>query len=447
MDAPATTDRRDWYLSLHEEFERGLDGPSADLRPLRRQALERFAQLGFPTTRDEQWRYTSVAPLARTEFRPAAAATAAQVDLAALEPFSFPGLECSRLVFVDGHWSPELSAVRALPRGARVTDLATGLREFPELVRGHLEHGATEGTFASLNGAFLQDGAFVYLPANAVLEHPVHLLFLSTAGEQPAFSSPRTLVVAEPNTRASLIESYAGLGPHPYLTNAVTEVILGEGAGLDHYRIQREGPAGFHVSTHRAHEAAGCAYTAHTITLGGHLVRNHLTTVLDGEGVQSTLDGLYLVDGQEHVDNHTLVEHAQPHGSSHELYKGILSGQGTGVFRGRILVRPGAQKTDAYQSNRNLLLSTQAQVDTQPQLEIYADDVKCSHGGTVGQLDPDAIFYLRTRGLGEDSAFRLLTHAFAGQVLERIPLAPVRNQLDRLVVDKLEAGYRNRGPA
>jgi Fe-S cluster assembly protein SufD len=287
----------------------------------------------------------------------------------------------------------------------------------------------------------------VYLPANAVLEHPVHLLFLSTAGPEPSFSAPRVLIVAEPGSHASLIESYAGLGQLPYLTNAVTEVILGEGAGLDHYRIQREGPSGFHVSTHRVHEAAGCAYTAGTVTLGGHLVRNHLTTVLDGEGVQSTLDGLYLVDGQDHVDSHTLVEHAQPGCSSHELYKGILSGQGTGVFRGRILVRPNAQKTDAYQSNRNLLLSPRAQVDTQPQLEIYADDVKCSHGGTVGQLDPEAIFYLRARGLGEDSAFRLLTHAFAGQVLERIRLAPVRERLDQLVIEKLEAGYRARGAA
>ena len=303
----------------------------------------------------------------------------------------------------------------------------------------HLGHHAScdAEPFTALNTAFVQDGAFVHLSRGKALELPIHLLFFATEREKPSLVQPRILVVAEENSQVTVVETYAGAAGACYLTNGVTEIVAGQSAVVDHYRIQRESDDAFHVSDLRVRQSRDVQFRSTCITLNGRLTRNHVHTALDGEGIDSTLNGLYLVEGEQHVDNHTLIEHLQPHCASHEFYKGILDGKSTGVFRGQILVHQAAQQTDAYQQNQNLLLSEEADINTKPQLEIYADDVKCSHGATIGQLDPDAVFYLRSRGIGIEESARLLTHAFAGAVVERIRVDAIRAQLDQLVTRRL----------
>ncbi|MBI2502188.1 MAG: Fe-S cluster assembly protein SufD [Candidatus Latescibacteria bacterium] len=432
------TSERERYLSSFRTFEQSLNGKAdTPLHQLRRQAIAQFAAQGFPTVQDEEWRYTNLAPLLHHPFQPALkSASLAEADL---QPWLFAGPQSPRLVLVDGRYAPELSAPGSLPQGAKLLNLETALQQSPDLVLSCLNHqiDGEHHALAALNTAFLQDGAFLHLPEGAQVEHPIHLLFLSTAPALPAFSSPRLLVIAEARSRATLVETCAGPQGRVYLTNALAEVVVGEDASIEYCKIQQEGDAAFHLAHTRVRESCRSRFTAHTLSLGARLSRNQLDTLLDGEGVDSTLNGLYLAGGEQHVDHHTLIEHAQPRCSSHELYKGILGGRATGVFRGRIHVRPQAQKTDAYQANRNLLLSPEAQIDTKPQLEIYADDVKCSHGATVGQLDEEALFYLRTRGLDAAQAMGLLTRAFAGQLLERLSDEALREHLEQLVADKL----------
>ena len=328
----------------------------------------------------------------------------------------------------------------ACPPVIRVENLGDAIAANGDLVSDSLgQAAATEDeAFTALNTAFLQDGAVVYLPPGAVVEQPIHLLFVSTGQRANVVSHPRVLVVAEANTQATIVESYVGLDSEPYLTNSVSEFFIGPNAVLDHYRIQRESAAAFHIAATHVREERAAQFRSTAITLGGRLTRHHVHTALEGEGVDSTLNGLYIEDGAQHVDNHTLIEHAQPHCQSHEFYKGILGGKATGVFRGKIHVHQAAQKTDAYQANQNLLLSETAQINTKPQLEIYADDVKCSHGATIGQLDEDALFYLRSRGIGHQEAVRVLTRAFAGEVLDRVRVPALKDHLDRLVDLRLD---------
>ncbi len=393
----------------------------------RQKAIEHFAAAGFPTTKDEEWAFTNIGPLTRIKFKLAASALAP----VAFDDYRY-GLE--GLVFVDGHFAaaPELNG---LPAGVRVESLSEN-----GVVADFLGRAATteDAAFTALNTAFLQDGAVVYLPRGAVVEQPIHLLFVSTGQRANVVSHPRVLVVAEANAQATIIESYVGLDSEPYLTNSVSEFFVGPNAALDHYRIQRESAAAFHIAATHVREERAAQFRSTAITLGGRLTRHHIHTALEGEGVDSTLNGLYIEDGAQHVDNHTLIEHAQPHCQSHEFYKGILGGRATGVFRGKIHVHQAAQKTDAYQANQNLLLSETAQINTKPQLEIYADDVKCSHGATIGQLDEDALFYLRSRGIGHQEAVRVLTRAFAGEVLDRVRVPVLKNQLDQLVNHRLD---------
>ena len=442
------SDKRDWYLSRFAGFEKNLNGGSpAPVSALRRAALECFAESGFPTSRDEEWRHTNLSALTRIAFHPVLQRDPAIPTPADFEPFTFADLTCTQMVFVNGHYAPELSTFASLPEGVRVTSLARALTEAPELVQSHLGRYTSfkEQGFAALNTAFMQDGAFLYVPKNTVVPDPIHLLFLSSPGKNPTVSHPRNLVVADANSQVTVVESYAGIERETYLTNAVSEVVAAENSVVEHCKIQRESAAAFHVATLHVAEGQSCNFTSHNLVLGGRLVRNDITTVLNGEGVESTLNGLYLTEGKGHVDNHTLIEHVRPHCSSHELYKGILDGGSKGVFRGKILVHQEAQKTDAYQSNQNLLLSREADVTSKPQLEIYADDVKCSHGSTTGQLDADAIFYLRSRGIGHQDAAAILTRAFAGEVLSRIKPEPVRSRLDRLVEAKLKSAHRDEG--
>ena len=423
----------DFTQSLRDRFARSKGGP---LRLLREAAFARFAKLGLPTTQDEEWKYTSLAPLAQMRFEPDAETSVRDIDRWTL------GDGATRLVFVNGRYRPELSS-RA-PGGVFVGSLAVALAERPELVERELARHADEhrDALAALNTAFIEDGAFVHLPAGAVLQAPIHLLYVSAAPGKPTLSQPRNLIVAGANSQATVVETYAGLGDEVYFTNAVTEVVLGENARLDHYKLQEESTRAFHIALTRVQHGRDSRFTSHSVALGAALARNEVRALFASEGSECTLNGLYMATGKQHLDNRTLIDHKSPRCTSRELYKGVLDGQSRGVFSGRVLVRQDAQKTDASQTNKNLLLSDDAVLDTKPQLEIFADDVKCAHGAAVGQLDENALFYLRTRGIGHEEARSLLTYAFASEMVNLVPLGPLRARVRDLVTSKLPAFER-----
>jgi Fe-S cluster assembly protein SufD len=340
-------------------------------------------------------------------------------------------LSCTTLVFVNGRFSPALSTQRALPGGVVVASLASVLETDPGLVDPYFTRCAPcdRQAFTALNTAFAVDGAVVYVPANVVLAEPVHVLYYSTA-PAPIVTFPRTIIVAGDNSQGKIIETYAGRDGERYFTDAVTEIVGGENSHLEHYRVQRESLAAFHVSSTFVYLERTAVFAQQSFTLGGAITRNDIAAKLDGEGVECTVNGLYLGNGDRLVDNHTAIDHAKPHCASHEIYKGMLDGRARGVFNGKIFVRQDAQKTDAKQTNQVLLLSDEATINTKPQLEIFADDVKCTHGATVGQIDADALFYLRARGIGEDEARAMLVHAFASDIIDRVTIEPLRESLE-----------------
>jgi Fe-S cluster assembly protein SufD len=431
------------YLAEFAAFERRQGRRRPWLEGLRRRAIERFAALGFPTTRQEDWRYTSVAPVTRTEFRPAPAGDRRLPHERVAEMSCFDH-ECVQVVFVDGRHAPEYSLIPALPDRVRIEPLDQAVEgDLPEVAAQLGRHARfDEHPFAALNTAFVEDGAYVLIPPGTVVERPIHLMYFSTAHGTPAFSQPRTLIVAGAGSQVTLVESHLGHDGGPYLTNAVTEIVAGPGAVIDYCKLDEEGAEGHHFATVRVRQEAGSRFTSHAISLSGALVRNDLGVALDGEGAECDLFGLYLLSGRQHVDNHTTIDHLRPHCTSREVYKGILDGRATAVFNGAIVVRPDAQKTTARQTNKNLLLSRDAVIDTKPQLEIHADDVKCNHGATIGQLDPGALFYLRSRGIGLEEARRLLVNAFGAEIIEGIKLRTIQCRLDLALVTRLSQAQR-----
>jgi Fe-S cluster assembly protein SufD len=441
--ADAAMKETDPYLEQFERFEAQAKQP-AWIVPLRKAGIARFTELGFPTLQQEDWRFTNVAPIAKLPFKPVLQLERDGLTRGAITGFTFGGLAASRLVFVNGHYAADLSSAGLQPQGVMVSSLAAALAGDSGLIEKHLAHYAQgeDNPFAALNAAFFQDGGFIYVPAGKRLEAPIHLLFISTAKEAGATAHPRNLIIAERASKVTVFESYVCSAEGPYFTNAVTELVLGDGAVVEHGKFQDESRSAFHIAAVHAHLGRNCNLISHSIASGARLSRNNIRTALAGEGVECILNGLYLTRGDQLADHHMVVEHAQPHCNSHEYYNGILDGSSKGVFHGRILVQPAAQKTDAKQTNRNLLLSEDATVDTKPQLEIYADDVKCTHGATVGQLNEEAVFYLRARGVGAETAKRMLIHAFAGEIIERVRHAPARDELDKLVWERLEQNPR-----
>jgi Fe-S cluster assembly protein SufD len=417
------------YLAAFDRLGASEAGGPAWLRSARARAIARFEALGFPTTRDEDWRFTSVAPIAEHAFEPAPD-LAGRLTAHDLSRFAFAGAAAAQIVFVDGRYAPALSTPGPLPKGLWLGSLRSALATSPELVEPHLTRLAAfeRHAFVALNTALFEDGAFLFVPAKLVVETPVHVLHVATA--PGAVSHPRALLVANEDSQVRIVESFVGLGAESYFSNAVTEIVVGQHAVVDYYRVQRESLQASHIGSLHVHMDRSANFSSHSIALGGALTRNDVFAVLDGEGGECTLNGLYIADGRRVVDNHTTIDHAKPRCDSHEVYKGILAGRAQGVFNGKILVRPDAQKTNAKQTNRALLLSDQAQINTKPQLEIFADDVKCTHGAAVGQLDDDAIFYLRSRGLDLAQARAILIQAFAGDILGRIRLEPLREQLE-----------------
>ncbi len=423
------------YLRDFTGTDSGSDAPGPEwLRGLRSAAAARFDALGFPTRRDEEWRFTNVSPIVETPF---ALASRAQSEMTAdmLRHYTYEGMGGTQLVFVNGHFHADLSSP-AFPHGVVVSSLASAMAAYPNLVESHLGRHAqfTTQAFVALNTAALEDGAFVHIKRGTVVDEPIHLLFVSTPSAGPTVSHPRTLIIAEENCQATIVESYSGTPDRVYFTNAVTEVAVAENAVLDHYKVQRESLKAYHVATMQLQLARSANFSSHSIALGGSLVRNDANAYLGGEGIECTLNGVYLGNDRQVIDNHTAIDHAMPHCNSHEVYKGILDGHSRGVFNGKIFVRQDAQKTDAKQTNQTLLLSPTAQIDTKPQLEIFADDVKCTHGATIGQLSDEALFYLRARGIPKDQARALLTYAFAGDIVSRIKVDAIRAQLDQVLL-------------
>lgn len=407
------------------------------LAALRDSAIDEFGRLGFPTTRQEAWRFTNVAPIVETPF--ALAPHDITVPTERIRPLLLGAAVPHHLVFINGHFSPALSRVQNVPAGVRITSLARAMHETPELVRAHLGRYAEvdDSAFRALNAAFLTDGALVHIGAGVALDEPLQLLFLAVPGRGPTVSHTRTLVVVESGASAAVVETYGGVGDGVYWTNAVTEIVAADGARVDTYRVQHETPQAYHVATTLAHQGRDASVTVHPVVFGAALARHDVRARLAGPGGRLVLNGLYLLRDRQHVDHHTTIDHAEPHCESHEYFNGVLDEAARSVFTGRILVRPGAQRTDSKQTNNNLLLSRDAHADSQPQLEIYADDVKCTHGSTVGPLDTRALFYLRSRGVGVEDARRLLTYGFGAEILARMDVAPLREQLDRLVRERL----------
>jgi Fe-S cluster assembly protein SufD len=432
------------YQSHFEAFERTLNGESkTSLHQLRREAMGKFSDSGFPTTRHEEWKFTNITPITKIDFRPVLQYDGHGITQDQLKQFSLATQH--QLVFVDGHFSPTLSTSGALPKGVYCGSLAAAVKESTVAVQEHLgtQVKIDETPFVSLNTAFLRDGALIFIPDGVILEESVHLLFVAS-GRGETLIAPRNLIVLGKRSQASVVESYVSLKDAQYFTNAVTEVVVGDDAILEHDKLQNESINAFHIAMIHARLGAKTTFTSNSIAIGGSIVRNNVTAILDAEGSECTLNGLSLGTSTQLIDNHTTIDHAKPNCASHELYKSILDGKSRGVFNGKIFVRFQAQKTDAKQTNKTLLLSDEATVDAKPQLEIFADDVKCTHGATVGQLDAEQVFYLRSRGIDETTARDILTFAFASDVVNRVHVGPLKAQLEALVHDRLDQG-RKRG--
>jgi Fe-S cluster assembly protein SufD len=426
-----TTAAPDIYQMHFTRLAQQLAGNgSAWPQGIRQVAFSRFAAMGFPTTRQEAWKHTNVAALAKIPFTPAAHAPAA-LHNDVLTGAGLGQLTGPQLVFVNGHYAPKFSTLQPLPEGVMVGNLAQAISANRDRVEPHLARYARfqEHAFVALNTAFMQDGAFIHIPAGIIVAAPIHLLFVSTAPAPATVSYPRNLMLVARGSQVTVVERYVGVAHEVYLTNAVTEIVAGEDAVINHYRLQQESPAAFHMATLQVHQERSSNVMSHAIALGGALARNEITAVLDGEGSECTLNGLFMAADQQHVDNQTRIEHVQPHCTSRELYKGVLDGKGRGVFNGTIYVHQGAQKSNAQQTNKNLLLSQDAWINTKPQLEIYNNDVKCGHGSTIGRLDEEALFYLRCRGIGLEEARSLLTYAFASEMLSQIRIEPLQAAL------------------
>ena len=425
------------YVEALLKGSRGLpQSPLGWLNQRRAQALERANALAVPSTRDEEWRVTDITPLTKIHFQPVPAAAA--LTLSDIEGFLVPEAG-ARLVFVDGVYAPALSSVPGLPAGMHLANLGEGLKVEDALAEKHLaRHLAFDNNvFAALNTSYLRDGALITFAKNTVYAAPVHLLHVATQKE--AASYPRCLLIAGTGSECTLIEDFVSLENSAYFTNAVTEIVLESHARVRHVRLQRESPSAFHIANCAVTLEKDAVYQSHAVALGARISRHNLNVVQNGEGAEMHIDGLALISGRQLADTHTLMDHAKPHGKSTQLHKCIAGGAAHAVFNGKVFVREGAQLTDSAQQSRNLLLSAKARVDTKPQLEIFADDVKCAHGATVGQIDAEQLFYLKSRGLPDTQARNLLTYAFGAEIIDRIPVPSLVARLERMVLEQTQA--------
>lgn len=411
--------------------------PLTWLNQLRAEAVDRVGALKVPTTRDEEWRFTDISPLAKLSFQPAHAVPplqASDVKRFYLEEAA------TRLVFVDGVYAPHLSTQlnEATDLGPIVMNLSAAVSAHAAAIEPHLGRhaGFRDDVFAALNTAFLHDGALIIVPRDAAIEKPVHLLFVATQRE--AASHPRCLLIAESGSAVTFVEDYVALQEEAYVTNTVTEVVLADNAQVNHIRVQRDSTEAFHIANCAVSMARASRYRSVSIALGARISRYNVNALLAAEEAECTIDGLALITGRQLADTHSCIDHAKPHGISRQSHKCIVDGAAHAVFNGKIMVRPGAQRIDSSQSSRNLLLNAKARIDTKPQLEIFADDVKCAHGATVGQLDNEEVFYLQSRGLSEVTARNLLTYAFGAEIIDRISIASLKHRLEQTVLEQTQ---------
>jgi Fe-S cluster assembly protein SufD len=430
---------KQWYIDSFASFEKKLNGDK-ELFPheLRKEAISKFESLNFPTLKDEEWKYTSIAPILKNNFIPAQNAEMTNAAKKEIEEKLFCGFECHRLVFVNGLFSAELSEVKTLPKGVVVGSLREIAKTNPELVKKHLTKlpgGAN--AFNALNNAFNLDGLFVYLPKGKVVDKPVQVLYLNGSDKEAVLVSPRNIIAAGERSEINIIMNYRGVSEGTYFTNVMTDIAVGKGAIVHIYKTQNENENAFHIEKVDVIQNESSVFNHYSMMFGGAIVRNDINSKLNGENCECHYYGLYLGNNNQHIDSHTFVDHAKPNCLSNELYKGILDGNSRGVFSGKIMVRPDAQKTNAYQSNKTILLSDKATIDTKPQLEIYADDVKCSHGATIGHLDETAYFYIRSRGVPAEHAKSMLIRAFANDVIESIKIPELKEKLNHMIFDHL----------
>lgn len=431
------------YIADFESLQQGRKAEDPTwLQDLRSSAIARFKDLGLPTARrgNEEWKYTNIGPLARVPFQHSIPGAESRISSSDLESFTFGEEEWSQLVFLDGIFRKDLSSTHNLPEGVIVTQLATAMVDEETLVQEHLANYAEYETKAltALNTAFLHDGAFVRIPDEISIINPIHLLFLTTGLKEKVVSYPRVLILAGRYSKATVIESYGGVGSNVYFTNAVAEIFLGDSSTLNYYKVQRQAANAYHIMTTQVTLGRDSHLSSVNVDLGGSLVRNNLNVVTAEEGASCMLNGVYLITGSQHVDNQVIIDHAKPHTVSRELYKGVLGGKSRSVFHGSIIVREGAVKVDAKQEDKNLLLSNEAEADTKPAFWIYCDDVKCMHGAACGQINENALFYLRSRGIDEQDARNLLTRSFVVELIESIEDETFRSHIDKLAMAKLE---------
>ncbi|MFN8347705.1 MAG: Fe-S cluster assembly protein SufD [Spirosomataceae bacterium] len=431
------TSFKDKLVADFQAAEGRLNGETkSEVHQKRREAIQNFEKLGFPTIRHEEWKYSNVSNLVKQVFDFNAATEFGQSEIEALE---IPNLQGNVLYFVNGVYKSELSHIVSPESQLQILNFAQAIKEKPELLSSYFAKYANyqDEAFTALNTAFAHDGVVIHVPAGKAVEEPIILRFITDARHLNTASQPRNLIVVGKNAEVKMAESFRTIGDNASFTNVVTEVVVEENANVQYYKVQNETDKSYHIGTTQVSQKGNSHFYAVTVTLNGGFVRNNLNIVLDGQNCEAFMYGLYFPNGKQHVDNHTLVDHAKPNSFSNELYKGILKDKSTGVFNGKIFVREHASKTNAYQSCRNVMLSDDASMNTKPQLEIYNDDVKCSHGTTTGKLNDEALFYMRSRGIPKAEAMTLLMYAFCEDVISQIKIDPIREYLEGLIAEKL----------
>lgn len=436
-----TTDIKSSFISRFREFEQSLNGSAqGPLHQLRKEAIGIFEKTGFPHAKNEEYKYTNIGKALEKQLSGQASTQISSLDASGVKPFLFEELEANQLVFINGQYRSELSSLVSSNSAFIIKELAEAYQEQPELVAEALTRETDPATdpFIALNTAFAQHGVFIQVPDKAVVVQPVVLHFISDSSQGVTTSQPRNLFLIGRSAKISIVEAYHSVGEKSSFTNIVSTIDVKENAQVDYFKLQTEQDHALQVNTTQVQQAADSRFTATTITLGGGLIRNNLNIAQNASNIESNMFGLYFLHGKQHVDNHTVVDHRKPHCQSNELYKGIMDDASTGVFNGKIFVRQEAQKTNAFQSNKNILLSDNATINTKPQLEIWADDVKCSHGATTGQIDEDQVFYLRARGISEESARAMLLYAFAADIIDQISIEPLKARFLKFLSDKLQ---------
>jgi len=427
-------DFKEWFVKNFKTFEDSLNGEKTpELHRIRKEALQNFSDLSLPTLKDEEWRYTNISPLLKYNFNLPPEDLKISDEL--VNKFLFAQIDSNILIFVNGKFSKENSKLLNLPEGTIVGSISDAVKNNPEIIEKHFGKYASYNNqiFTALSTAYTMDGAFIYVPNGKIVEHPIHIIFITTASEDKIITQPRNLFVASEYSQVTIIEHFVSENDNIYFTNAVTEIVAEDNTVVDHYKLQEESKNAFHIARVEIDQEQKSNFTSHSISTGGAITRNNINARFNGEGGECTLNGLFLLEDKQLFDAHTLIDHANPLCNSHEHYKGILDDSSRGVFNGKVLVRQDAQKTNAFQQNNNILLSNNALVNTKPQLEIFADDVKCSHGATIGQIDKDARFYLKSRGIGEEAANAILMHAFASDVIKSMKMESVRNYLEDIL--------------